>query len=690
MKSNESEHKRRKRERGTSTHNLDNGDNESDFEGSSDESGNNNINNNGNVVSNKLGTSRLSRSNSASASVTSANKSRNKPGWKRTDVPADDKRTAQNSNDNSNNDDNNNGLYTQMFSNSKLNNVVLPPLLKSTPSAISSESPFLSDESHDPAHDNAFTPASELFGPIYVDAYRTVLKQVSSISKCLHVDEMMDFLLSQALCKDEAEREEKFLCVMAIQGQFQALCNTEGDRTKMAVINDKNLLLFDLKSGKMRQMNQPTAKTRTQLAEFLASNSNSTNNTNNNSESTADIQRTISFDLRMTDSADVTMDNNAAGSTDNDNDDTESKKQQRINTRSSDVSNKRKSQVRQRQQNHTLELERKTSELERKVAELSAIIQQYQTQNVNNSITNKICSNAECSTKLANMIARNQALERQISKIHHFQTERRLLHQQPSGQQLLPTQHDPNRCLPFDIIVPSFSSLSHTNAAVINGGRDCAAPSVGRSNRIADLIETDEIAASADLFGRLEIETFRVQLNALLRGIGTREVNELIDSALDSSVCKNRVLLKRLVTKSMMIKRNLLDQCDEIDRPHAIAIIEGMKETENNMMHWNHWYQSIAATVNLDVIPEINSLLFSNEMREILQKTIALQETVRDNILSLSGHAHLVRALLVACAKMRKSKMTDLGMPWPFKDFYKGYFIVALEHMREVARIYID
>ncbi|KAJ3139386.1 hypothetical protein HK100_011723, partial [Physocladia obscura] len=387
---------------------------------------------------------------------------------------------------------------------------------------------------------------------------------------------------------------------------------------------------------------QPTARTRAQLAEFTVNNnSNGINNINTAIEAGADIQRTISSNSIMTDSANAAIDDNA-GSIDNDNDDSESRKQQRVHIRNSDVSNKRKSQVRQRQQNHTLELERKANELEKKVAELSATIQQYHTQSINNNISNGICLNVECSTKLATMVARNQALERQILQMYHSHTELRFLHyQQPAGRH--PMQHsfknqtDPNQFFPFDITVPSFQPHTHITSAATSGGcddsRDRAASSVGRSNRIADLIENEEIAASADLFGRLDIETFRVQLNTLLRGVGTREINELIDSAL-----------------SMIIKRNLLDRCDEIDRPHAIAIIEGMKEAGNNMMHWNHWYQSIAATVNLDTIPEINSPLFSDEMREILQKTVPLQETVRDNILSLSGHAHLVRALCVEYA----------------------------------------
>ncbi|KAJ3139385.1 hypothetical protein HK100_011722 [Physocladia obscura] len=341
---NESEHKRRKRERSTSTHNEDDGGNESDLEGASDDSGNNNTSSNRKIAGSKLGTSSPSGSNSASTPAISANKPRSKPGRKRTDVPADDKRTAQNriaqrafrdrklqyvkdletrvqqlsaivegnpefvalkettdlrnriselehqlllgsnsasesqcenctqlqqqndqlaarnaiyennlaqqqheynilkqivmgsnnlnndmnysnnnQNNNSNNDDNNNDLYAQILNNNQPNNVVLAPLLASTPSAISSESPFLqastaqlallssgmleemsfspsssnilSDESYDPAHDNAFTSASELFGTMYVDAHRTALKQVSSISKCPHVDEMMDTLL---------------------------------------------------------------------------------------------------------------------------------------------------------------------------------------------------------------------------------------------------------------------------------------------------------------------------------------------------------------------------------------------------------------------------------------------------------------------------------------------------------------
>ncbi|KAJ3346777.1 hypothetical protein HDU83_002675 [Entophlyctis luteolus] len=46
------------------------------------------------------------------------------------------------------------------------------------------------------------------------------------------VDDLCFEFSSQALCKDETEREEKYVQVLAIQGQLQMLCKSEEDRTK--------------------------------------------------------------------------------------------------------------------------------------------------------------------------------------------------------------------------------------------------------------------------------------------------------------------------------------------------------------------------------------------------------------------------------------------------------------------------
>ncbi|KAJ3378186.1 hypothetical protein HDU84_007847 [Entophlyctis sp. JEL0112] len=79
------------------------------------------------------------------------------------------------------------------------------------------------------------TPLSEYQAQVLeqLQQFKNMTKAIPSFKDAGDlVDDLCFEFSSQALCKDEAEREEKYVQVMAIQGQLQMLCKTEEDRTK--------------------------------------------------------------------------------------------------------------------------------------------------------------------------------------------------------------------------------------------------------------------------------------------------------------------------------------------------------------------------------------------------------------------------------------------------------------------------
>ncbi|KAJ3124698.1 hypothetical protein HK100_011144 [Physocladia obscura] len=136
-------------------------------------------------------------------------------------------------------------------------------------------------------------------------------------------------------------------------------------------------------------------------------------------------------------------------------------------------------------------------------------------------------------------------------------------------------------------------------------------------NRISDLVDSDNVISSEDLYGALDLGHVWSQLKAF---DGLKDgvlVDELVDWALVISNCTNRTEVKKYLIQGMQLRHKFMDKCNPQDRKQILRIFERGKQ--DSMDHWRHWYRIAVTGVEFDNIPEIDSPYISNQLKAMLK-----------------------------------------------------------------------
>ncbi|KAJ3347829.1 hypothetical protein HDU83_001780 [Entophlyctis luteolus] len=341
---------------------------------------------------------------------------------------------------------------------------------------------------------------------------------------------------------------------------------------------------------------------------------------------------------------------------------------------------RRRQQVRQRQQHYTVNLEER-------VAALSAVLKANgialpSSSALPSSIATptRISSTCGCNEEIASLTAQKEALQRQLAgqirKADELSkslasvlsdTSARVAPHATAVRLPEPQQHTLPRA-------PSNPPDLADTASVLSTRVARAGPSA--KSRIADLVENDDITASTELFGEYQLDGFADWLR--ITSIPAYAAREFVDLMKGMATCTNRTTLRKMLVDVSLLKNAFRNIVDSDGHPVIVEILELSKKCGSNALHWvscknalaltfslklsaclqKHWYQSIAANLELNTILEINSPQMPRPQVELVQRLSGFRDEVA-RILSVADRGHLVRALCVELAAFKLSNPNE-------------------------------
>ncbi|KAJ3085101.1 hypothetical protein HK100_009163 [Physocladia obscura] len=309
-----------------------------------------------------------------------------------------------------------------------------------------------------------------------------------------------------------------------------------------------------------------------------------------------------------------------------------------------DTSDKRRSQIREAQRSFRKRQQEYTADLERKVAELTAQVggnsahQLYSNRETPAQITKDCCT---CYLTNIDLASKNSELTHEVTALNDEvrQLKERL------GRFLVPNEPNisqsvvdsPSQC-DSTVVSPHLENKQQT--ANLTMEKQSAV------NRISDLINSDDVTSSAELYGYLNLTSFHAELKAI--------------EALKDCNAVDSIILVISVTR---LKHHLMDLCSLNERTLVVNVFESNKGSGNFNNHWRHWYQSAATGFEFENnIPDIDSPYLSDDLRALVDVTRDFRDVCAE-IPSLLDSLHLVRVLCV----MQSVKKNFLII---FSDYY--------------------
>ncbi|KAJ3351355.1 hypothetical protein HDU83_008978 [Entophlyctis luteolus] len=378
-----------------------------------------------------------------------------------------------------------------------------------------------------------------------------------------------------------------------------------------------------------------------------------------------------------------------------------------------DPVDKRRRQVRQRQQNYT-------EDLEARVISLAATLKAHGIQvppSVNDKQFPSTGTLSACCRSSSELAAENKSLKLQLDE----QTQRcqdleaslamAALH---SARAAVPSQPvlgaHPVLALKQQATSPTntanFSEACHATAPDMTDGlsvvtsvnpRQSVAATPMRT-AIAGLVENDDISSSAEMFGSLQLETFAQTLMT----IGVREdwANEFVQLLEEMALCTNRCTLRSLLVKYSKLYNGVVECLGE--HSHIVEAVEAAKLRGSNSSHWKHWYQSIAANLEFDSILDINAPNMPEEQAQVVRDMEAVQKEM-SAIPSIADRGHLVQALCVEFAALTTCSPDQYEKHYANVLAIQGLlqalcetgverrkFMLTFETARDVAKKFVD
>ncbi|KAJ3206581.1 hypothetical protein HDU82_004425 [Entophlyctis luteolus] len=494
-------------------------------------------------------------------------------------------------------------------------------------------------------------PLSELQAKVLeqLQQFKDMAKAIPSFKDAESlVDDLCFEFSSQALCKDETEREEKYVQVMAIQGQLQMLCETEDDRTKSARMSPRSAVTGN--------------------------------------------QYRVDNDECHSDSA-------------------EQKK--RSHSDNEDPADKRRRQVRKRQQTYT-------EDLEAHVARLTAVLNAHgisvpPSSNGKRSTATAAAlpSSAPCCGALSELAAENRMLQLQLDE--QKQKCRELSASLAALQSCGVSAPQPVCAAPGSVAVKQaasptesaqFSEAYHAPAPDLTDGASATTgtnlkvpPVTPMRTAISGLVENDDISSSVEMFGNLQLESFSQKLKTI--GVRNDWATEFVMLLEKMALCTNRCVLRSLLVRYSELYNDAVECIGRDKHSLIVEVLETAKISGSNSSHWKHWYQSIAANLEFDSIMEINAPNMPKAQAQLLKDLEIFQKEILA-IPSVADRGHLVQALCVEFAALTISSPDQNEKHYAnvlaIQGLLQGLcetpderrmFMLTLEIARDVAKKYL-
>ncbi|KAJ3346776.1 hypothetical protein HDU83_002674 [Entophlyctis luteolus] len=319
-----------------------------------------------------------------------------------------------------------------------------------------------------------------------------------------------------------------------------------------------------------------------------------------------------------------------------------------------DPANKRRRQVRKRQQTHT-------EELEARVASLTAVLHAHGI-TVPHAASGRqatavvparpsACCGAFSELADENRVLQMQ-LEEQTQKCRDLSAALAALRDcRPAAPPLfsLPVKQATS---PAETV--RFSATAHHAAPKSTDASSLVMPMNPRPRRvppmrttIAGLVESDDIISSAEMFGHLQLEAFAQ--NMMMIGVREDWAKEFVRLLQNMSLCTNRCILRSLLVSLGVSKtaRNEFESLGPYRRPKISLILAYLFAGFQA-----HWYQSIAANLEFDSIMERNS----PHMPEAQAKLVKDFEIIRKELSAIPSIADRGHLALTTCYPDRYEK----------------------------------
>ncbi|KAJ3351354.1 hypothetical protein HDU83_008977 [Entophlyctis luteolus] len=305
---------------------------------------------------------------------------------------------------------------------------------------------------------------------------------------------------------------------------------------------------------------------------------------------------------------------------------------------------------RQRQQHYT-------EGLEERVAMLSAILTSKGIPIPSRDGSPKISSACACRTEIAHLKTQNGSLQHQLAeqilKANELTKSLAAISNSSAATRPPPLRetasHFPER---HTIPISPYYPPELTDTASVSTRTPC----VSSKRRIADLVENDDITSSTELFGEYQLGSFADWLRPTK--IPAFAAEEFVDLMKRMATCTSCTTLRKLLVNVSLSKNALRNILDSDGNPLIVEALELTKSCGSNALHWRHWYQSIAANLELDTILEINSPQMPLRQVEIVQQLSGFRTEV-SKILSIADRGHLVQALCVELAALKLCAIND-------------------------------